>query len=796
MNDLRFALRMLAKKPAFTFVAIVTLALGIGANAAIFSVVNAVMIRPLPFPDHERLAILWEINPKFTEGEVTVTAADFLHWRDHNQSFENLSAIRNRSFDLTGMGEPEKLSGASVTSNFFSMLGVAPALGRTFTDEDEKSGQVCLINHGLWQRRFGSDRETLGKEFVLNGRPYTIVGVLPEEFQLPTTQAQVWMPIALTAEDAKNRGAHMFTVMGRLRRGISINEAQTEINVLMAALAEQNPKSNADWTASVVPLREQGVTGSRTALLILLGAVGFLLAVACANVANLLLARAAGRDREFAVRAALGAGRLQLARQLFTESLLLTLMGGASGLLLAMWTVDFFVSLAPKEIPRLRDAHLDLRVIGFTLLLSILTAVLSGLAPAFRSMKVDLNESLKEGGRGISKGFRHLGAIMAVETGLALVLLISAGLLIRSYTQLLRIDPGIRPENVLTMTFSLPPSAYREDAKRIDFINDVTDRVSSLPGVRSAAITDNLPLSGNTGFYFITVEGQPPLREGEPMLQAESHVITPDYFRALGTPLLKGRDFNEQDRMNAPGVIIINESMARRYFGDADPIGKKAGLLMGNEKPRVIVGVAGDVRRKGLDREAPDQIYLPYQQLPPYFGVLVARTDEDPLNFVASVKEQIWAVDGRLPLYDISTMERRMAQSVAGQRFSALIMGVFAALAMLLASIGVYGVMSYSVNQSVREIGIRMALGAERRHIIRMIVGKGMGLAIIGVAAGLIAALALTRFLETLLFGIAPTDAATFAGVSLMLVLVALLACYIPARRATRVDPIIALRYE
>lgn len=798
-QDLRYGARMLLRQPGFTLIAILTLALGIGANSAIFSVANAVIFRPLDFHQPDQLVMIWERHAKEFSGEpISATAPNFLYWREHNQSFESLAAMAGRTYSLTGAGEPERLSGLAASTNLFSLLGIQPAIGRGFIAEEEQAGkdQVAVISYGLWQRRFGSSADALGAHITLSGKPFEVVGVLPQGFQLPTGQPDILVPLPFTARDAENRGAHMLRVIGRIKPEVSGEQAQTEINELMNRLGDQYPESNAGWTAPIVPLKEEGVTAAKPALFVLLGAVGFLLLIACANVANLLLARSTVRGREFAVRVALGAGRWRLARQLFTESLMLTACGGALGLIAAVWSIDFFTRLGPRDIPRLEQASLDWRVILFTIAIMVATAILSSLAPVIKSLSVNLNESLKEGSRGASKSLRGLRAIMVLQIGLAIVLLVGAGLLIRSYSRLTSVDPGITTENVLTMSISPPVSKYGDDRRRSEFFQNIVARVSSLPGVESAAITQNLPLTRSRLFFVLSVEGVPAPPPGEPQLEAEFHPVSPDYFRVLGIPLLKGRSFDERDAANATQVIIISESMARRYFPDRDPIGRKIHILANDQPPREIIGVAGEIRHFGLDKETAEEMYVPYQQFAPFTGILVARTEASPMSLVGAIKEQIWAIDSDQPVFRISTMEQILSESVTGQRFNTLLIAAFAAVALLLASVGIYGVMSYSVSQSTQELGIRLALGAQRSDIIHLVVGKGLALTLAGIGLGVAGAFALTRLLSSMLFEVSTTDPATFIVVSLLLTGVAVLACYLPARRATRIDPMIALRYE
>jgi putative ABC transport system permease protein len=796
-QDLQYALRLFQKTPGFTVIAVLTLALGIGANTAIFSVADAVLFRPLPFKNQEQLVMVWERNPQFSADDVPVTPPNYLFLRAQARTFEGLAATAGRGFNLTEAGEPERLAGRAATTNFFALLGVAPALGRGFTAEDEQPGkeQVALLSHRLWQRRFGAEAGIIGRQIKLNDRVFTVVGVLPQTFHLATLPADVWVPLPFTARDAQNRGAHMLTVLGRIKPGVASEQGQAELDALMQTLAAEQPRSNSGWSVLLRPLREQGVKGARQALLVLLGAVGFVLLIACANVASLLLARAAGRGREFAVRVALGASGLRLARQLFTESLLLAASGGALGLLLGEWCVGLFVAIGPQDIPRLQQAGLDWRVVAFTLALTGLTALLAGLAPIFKALRVDLNEVLKEGDRGAARGFGHLRLITIAEIALSLVLLTGAGLLIKSYALLLKVNPGVRTENVLALTITLPVAKYSTLSQTSNFFQALVERVGALPGVVSAAVAQNLPLSGSNLFFYIEVEGQPPRPLGQE-LEAECHVISADYFRTLGIPLRDGRVFSTRDVAEAAPVVVISESLARRYFLNSNPLGRKIRILANNQPPREIVGVVADVKHRGPELATRDEFYVPQQQFQMFSGALIVHTAGDPLNTVAAIKQQVWALDPAQPISRVTTMAALLAETLAQKRFSTLLLGVFAALALLLAAIGVYGVMSYGVSQATREIAIRVALGAQGADILKLIVGQGLVLTLIALALGLVGAFALTRYLATQLFAVSTVDPLVFAAAPLLLAVIALLACYIPARRATKVDPLVALRYE
>jgi putative ABC transport system permease protein len=789
-QDLRFGVRMLLKHKGFTTVAVLSLALGIGANTAIFSVANVVLLRPLDFKDSDRLVMIWETIPKSPQATTYVSSGNFLFWKERAVAFDQIAALSPTNYSLTNLGEPERINGAWITTDFLPALGVSPVLGRSFFDEEGQPGrdQVAIISYGLWQRRFGANPEAIGKEIALDGKPFTLVGVLPSSFEFPTVKADIWTPLVLSP-------GRTMQVVGRLKPGVARTQAEAEIKGLLAALQQQDPRRT-EREASLVPLQQEGVTGVRWTIWILQGAVGMLLLIACANVANLLLVRATGRSKELAVRAALGASRLRLARQLFTESFLLSLLGGVAGLLVAVWCINFFVAHGPADIPRLQKASLDARVISFTLGLAVLTALLSSLAPMLRVSKADVYEVLKEGGQTVAGGRRSDCArrlIMMAEISLTVVLLISAGLLIKSYALLQRVDPGLKPERVLAMRIPLRASPYAQSHQRIAFLRSLLARVQAMPGVQSAAVTDNLPLSGSSVFYFTNLEGT---SAGQAPLRVETHSISSDYFRALGIPLLKGRAFTERDTSEAPGVIIISESLARRYFPDTEALGKKIQVILGKDQPREIIGIAGDVKHRGLDKAAVPEMYFPYLQMPPVESELMVRTLSDPAGLVAALKNEVWAMDKDQPIARISTLENLMSGLIAQRQFNTLLLAAFALAALALATIGIYGVVSYAVTQRTHEIGIRMALGAEPRNVLMFMVGQGMRWVLTGVVIGLGAALALTRLMTSLLYGLKATDPATFIGLTLLLVAVAFLACYLPARGATQVDPLSALRHD
>jgi putative ABC transport system permease protein len=795
---------MLWKSPGFTVVAIFTLALGIGANSAIFSVVNTVLLRPLAFKHPETLVrVKGELKKQGVDQEP-LSYPDFVDLKAQSQALERVAAYSQTTGALTGGGEPERLRGANVSAELFPLLGVEPLVGRAFSPEEDRAGSnpVVVLSHALWQRRFGSDPRVVGQEIMLNGRSTTVLGVMPQDFNFPiqSSQRDYWMPLVPSVgERAEQRGSHYLNVIGRLKPGYTLAQAGGETVALSKRLEEQYAETNTGFSLSVVSAHEDVVKDVKPALLVLLGAVGFVLLIACANVANLLLARAAGRAKEIAIRTALGAGRLRIVRQLLTESVLLSLVGGTLGLLIAVWGVDLLVASSPADIPRVKEMGLDMRVLVFTLLISVVTGIIFGLVPALQSSKLDLNESLKEGGRGSTEGLRRnrvRSLLVVSEVALSLVLLISAGLLIKSFMRLRDVNPGFNPDNVLAVSLSLPPAKYADEPKQAAFYRDVLERIKTAPGVVSAAGVFTLPLSGSNRINTFEIVGRPAASPGE-MPEGNDRVTTPDYFRVMGIPLLKGRVFTERDTADAPPVVVVNESLARRFFAGEDALGKR--LIISEKYPQgnEIVGVVGDVRHKSLDVEGGAEFYRSYLQFPASSMSLVVRTAAaDPTSIASSIRSIVQQVDKDQPLSNIQTMDQLLADSVARRRFNMLLLGIFASVALLLAAIGIFGVMNYSVTQRTHEIGIRMALGAQAGDVLKMVVGQGMALAFIGVALGLIASFIITRVMSNLLFGVSATDPVTFAGVSLLLSVIALLACYIPARRATRVEPIIALRYE
>ena len=803
LHDVRYAARMLRKNPAFTIIAVIALALGIGANTAIFSVVNTVLLRPLPYKDPKRLVMVWEDATRYGYPRDTPAAANFVDWRDQNQVFEGMAAIADTSFNLTGAGDPERLEGRRVSANLFPLLGVEPQIGRVFSAAEDQPGaqRVVLLSYGLWQRRFGADPNIVGKPLTLNGESHVVVGVMPARFQFPSSDDEAWVPIAFTQQEASSRGRHYLEVLARLKPGVTLAQAQTEMNTIATRLQQQYPQQNADLGAAVMPLHEHLVGDIKPALLILLGAVALVLLIACANVANLLLARAAVRQKEIAVRVALGAKRRRLIRQFLTESILLSTLGGIVGLVIAYIGLILLKSFIPENISQAREISINFKVLTFTLLVSVLTGLIFGLAPAIQAVRFNQIETLKEGGRDAAtggSGKRLRSLLVMSEVAISLVLLIGAGLLINSFLRLRNVDPGFRADNLLTMKMVLPEPKYAEFGRRSAFYTDVIQRVQSLAGVRSAAVTTNLPLYRQGNSISIGIEGRPDPPPGQELIVV-TRIISPGYFDTMSIPLLKGRAFTDQDTETSPNVVVISETMARRFWPGEDPIGKRiaAGRARTPEDWIQVIGVVKDVRQFELNADPKPQMYMSYRQAG-FFAPrdLVVKTDVEPASMAATVRKAVWEIDKDQPVSNIRTMEEILADSIARQRFSMLLLAIFAGVALVLAGVGIYGVMSYSVAQRTREIGIRMALGAQTGAVLKLAVGYGMKLVIVGVVIGLIAALMLTRVMATLLFGVTATDPTTFTLISLLLIAVAALASYIPARRATKVNPIIALRYE
>jgi putative ABC transport system permease protein len=803
LQDLRYSIRMLFKNRGFTKVALLALALGIGANTAIFSVVNSVLLRPLPFSDPQRLIMIWEnYQQRGGPEREWASPADFRDFRDQAQSFEHVAALGGWGPTLTGQDEPEDLQGGAVSNDTFAMLGVEPALGRSFKADEDQPGaeRVVVLSHHLWERRFGADPSIVGKNLTLSGESFTVIGVMPPGLSFPIlNNAEIWRTIGplLAANPGCDRGCVTLRVIAKLKEGVSIEAARAEMNTITGQIAERYPEDNKGVGATLVPLHEQLVGDVRPAMLVLLGAVGLVLLIACANVANLLLARAAVREKEVAIRAALGASRARLIRQHLTESLVLAVTGGALGLLIAFWMVDLLVSFAPKGTPRLGEVSIDPTVLAFTFGIAVLTGVAFGLAPALMASRTNFNSALKEGGRDSSattRGARVRSALVVSEVALSLMLLIGAGLLIKSFVNLQHVDPGFNPNSVLRVDVTLPRTRYPERNQTAAFYKQLLEGVAALPGVQSAGAVSSLPLSGGGTDSNFAIEGQPPA-EADHRPVAWYSSVTPGYFRALGIRLLSGREFTEADNADAPKAVVISDTMARRYFPGGDPLGKR--LVFGGGKDlREIVGVISDVKFFGLNLDARPSMYFPQAQTPSRGMSLVVRTQGDPLALASAIRGQTSALDRDLAVSSVMTMEQLVSTSLSEPRVILLLLAAFASVAMLLSAIGVYGVVSYSVTHRSHEIGVRMALGARASDVLKLVVGQGMALVLGGLALGLAAAYALSRVMEAMLFGVSATDATTFAMTALLLAGVALGACFLPALRAMRVDPMIALRCE
>ena len=808
-QDVKFGARMLVKNPGFTVVAALSLALGIGANTAIFSLVDAVLLRPLNFQDPDRLCIIWEDATSIGFPRNTPAPANYADWKSQNQSFETIAALTWSSYSLTGDGFPEKVQAQLVTADFLPMLGVVPLHGRFFLPQEDQPGSndVAILSYGLWQRRYGGDLDLIGKDILLDDRKITIVGIMPMGFQfLEDTEGaggggiDLWKPAAFTPQQLNNRGSHYLTVAGRLKPGVSLAQARSDIDTITARIAADHPDHAKDLRANVFSIRDQLTGGVRPALLVLLAAVAMVLLIACANVANLQLSRSAARAKEIAIRGALGASRWRLARQMLTESLLLSGIGALLGLLLARLSFGFLKNLVPGTIALSTGLTLNYQVLAFTLLVSTVAGVLFGLAPARRTSRMDLNECLKTGGRGGSTAGRGLRRILVVsEVSIALLLLVGAGLLIRTFVNLQRLDLGFRPENVLAVRTALPFNKYEKLAKRAAFYTDVLERVQKLPGVTSAGYSTAVPLTWKGGTTGFVVEDHPvPTFDPDAMFRQ----ISSDYFRAIGTPLRRGRFFDIHDGADTLSVGIINETMARQFWEGQDPIGTRFSIDNGPEGQRrwvTVVGIVADVSEMGLQAPPKAEMYFPYQQTNVLWTSprdLVIHTSGDPMALGSAVRSQVWSVDPSQPISNVRLLSDILSGELVQQRLGTVLLAVFAGLALLLASIGIYGVLSYGVAQRTQEIGVRMALGATRARVLRLVIADAVILSAAGIGLGLAGAFGLTRLMATLLFGISTTDPLTFASVPAILVMVSLLASYVPARRATRVDPIDAVRYE
>jgi putative ABC transport system permease protein len=816
-QDIRYGVRMLWKNPGITIIVVIALALGIGANTAIFSVVNAVLIRPLPYQESERLVFLNEKSPVLDE--MSISYPNFLDWRTQNQTFEKMGVYNRASYNLTGAGEAERIVTGQVSADLFSVLRVNPLYGRVFTNDEDKPGgtPVVVLSYALWQRRFGGQQNIVGQAITLNSKSYTVIGIMPESYAYPS-RVEMWVPVGQLSDQAswQSRGNHpgLYGV-ARLKPGTTFEQADADMNNVGANLEKQYPDSNTATRPRLRPLLEIFVSDARRALWVIFGAVAFVLLIACANIANLLLARATARKKEMAIRTAVGASRWRIVRQLLTESVLLSLVGGAIGLLLAHWGVALILYVSPDAIPRSREIGLDWTVLAFTVAISFVTGILFGLIPAIQAGEVDVHETLKESGRGTSSRQWLRSALVVVEVATTLVLLISAGLLIRSFYLLQKVNPGFSDEQLTSFSISLPQKKYANEEVRQSFYNRLLENIRGLPGVESTAAASGLPLGNNgwqTGFV---IDGQPlPPREQTPLMEA--CLVTPDYFKAMNIPVLRGRVFNDRDdrshlagqdlsklnenerAMKAVNKIVIDEDFAKRYWPNEDAVGKRVKLGRdADDSVLEVIGVVGRVKMESLNQNS-DRVqgYFSFNQIPQGGMTVIIKGASDPNQLISSVRGAVKSIDPDQPIYSPRTMDEIRAESVAPERLNLTLLSLFAGIALVLAIVGIYGVMSYSVTQRTHEIGIRMAIGARPVDVFKMILGNGMKLALIGVALGLVGAFLLTRLMATMLFGVEPTDAMTFGGISVLLIAVALLACYLPGRRATKVEPTISLRYE
>jgi putative ABC transport system permease protein len=793
-QDMRYGVRMMLKHKGFTAVAAFTLMLGIGANTAIFSVVNAVLLRPLPFPEPERLVWLRESHPPTNRPQSSVRLPNFLNWRSQNQVFAQMAAYREDGFNAQAGDEPKRLNGARVTVDFFATLGAQPAIGRAFLPAEDAPGgdRAVILSHALWRQSFGGDPQLVGRQLKVDGQAYTIVGVMPPGFSFPGNDAELWLPFAL--DPKSDRGGHNLRVVGRLKPGATLDQARAEMETIAVRLDQAYPDTNKGWRVFMQPLSETISGQVRQPLYVLLGAVLFVLLIGCANVANLLLSRNAAREHELAIRAALGAGRGRIVRQLLTESLLLALLGGAGALLFASWGVEALKTLGPRDIPRLNEAALDLPVLGFTLVVALLTGLIFGMAPAWQHSRLNMNTAIKDGARMAGAGARRLRQLLAVlEIAFALLLLIGAGLMLKSFARLQQVAPGFDARGGLTMEINLAQAKYARGEQRVAFIQQVLEGLKTLPGVEFVGVTHRLPLRGNSGIGF-QIEGRPAPPPGQ-SIPVNWRSISPDYFRAMGAPLAAGRTFTEEEAWQKLSAVIINQTFQRRYWPDENPLGKR--IKIGPAPDWVtVVGVAADVKESGLNADTEAGLYLPYVIAPSPAITLVLRTGPEPLSLAGAASAAIRRVDSEQAVSKISTLEQLLSETVAQPRFNTGLLALFALLALLLAAVGIYGVMSYAVASRTQEIGLRMAMGAQARDVLKLVVGQGMRMVAFGLALGLLAALGLTRWLKTFLFGVEATDPLTYAVIAVLLAAVALLACYIPARRAAKVDPLVALRHE
>jgi putative ABC transport system permease protein len=805
-RDLRFGLRMLARNPGFTAVAIITMALGLGANTALFSVVNGVMLKSLPFKEPDRLVFVLETNAKFPAPGVSASSLNYRDWKEQSHSFESIAARQAFAGNLTSSERPEKILGEKVSWDYFPTLGVAPLAGRSFTQDEDKPGAptVLLLSHGLWLRRFGGDPGIVGKAIPFNGQNATVVGIMPNDYR---PNIEFWTPLAITYQGA-DRNLHNLQIVGRLAPGVSQTQAQTEMTNIAARLAQQYPEANTGWGVALVQFQDLVILNIRPALRILLAAVGFLLLIACANVANLLLARAATREKEIALRLALGANRGRLIRQVLTESVLISLLGGVVGILIALWGTQALVGLNPQGIPRAKEIGVDGQVLGFTLLVAVVSGILFGLIPAWQSSNPNLNEKLKESGKSASsnaRGNRLRGLLVVVQVALAFVLLVGAGLLIKSFSQLQQVNVGFNRENMLTMQIALPPAAYPQGPNILNFYREALHQFSALPGVTSVGAISQVPLAGGGPQFTFSVEGRPLPTPAEAPI-ASYRTLTPGYFQTMSIPILKGRTITEADDQNALQVVVINQNLADKMWPGENPVGKRltVGVPLPNEQPEwvTVVGVVGNVKHTSLNGETGMQMYQPVAQTPFLTQGLgrtmtfLLRTGPETAGLIEPARKVVANLNPTLPVSNVKTMDAIIYDSVAPFRFNTFLLGLFAATALILTLVGVYGVMNYAVTQRTQEIGIRMALGAQPGQVRSLILKQGLALSGVGLAFGLVGCWGVTRLMSSLLFGVNATDTTTLLAVGTGLLLITLAACYLPARQATKIDPLVALKYE
>ncbi len=811
LRDIRFAVRVLLRRPFFTAVIVFVIALTVGASTVIISAADTILLRPMKFKNPDDLVMIWETNPKLklNAEEFPASPPNFLDWRERSESFEQMAAFKYYPFNLTGAGDPERLNGATVSVNLFGLLGVQPFLGTLFPEGDEASApsNVVLLSHSLWQRRFNSDPAILGKSITLNDQSYTVLGVMPQGISFPQKaelppgfqtfpeKTDLWAPLVFTENDRLRRGAKSLGVIARLKPGVSLNQAKADVLRVADQLQTEQPKSNTNWSAQVVSFPEQVVKKVRPVLLLLLGAVVLVVLIACANLTNLLLGRATARTREIAVRSALGAGRAAIIRQLLTENMIVSLVGGGLGIALASAGLGLLLALLPAGLPRVDEIKIDFRVLSFTLLLSILIGIMFGLLPALQASKVNLSETLKETGGTISAARSHrLRSLFALsQVAMATVLLIWAAMLVKSFSNMQAIDPGFKPENVLMMEIDLPLTRYPDYEKVVSFYKQAIDQVKTVPGVESVGITTAIPLSGLEQSLNFTCEPRPPVSVEETALAVYAFV-SPDYFRTIGIPLQAGRDFTYNDDTKSPGVIIVNEALAKRCWPDENPVGKSMTIVPEGKVSRQVVGVVGSVKYSALDEESKPTLYLPITQLYNNYIAVTVRTSSDPMSLSSAIRGRIWDVYKEQPISNMKTMQQQLSDSVARARFSMILIGIFAVVALVLAIVGIYAVLSYSVVQRSQEIAIRLALGAQPTHILRMLLAQGVGMSVIGLVAGLVIAFATSSIVKKLLYNVSTTDPVIFLAVSSLLVAIALIASYVPSRRATKIDPIVSLR--